>query len=136
MKKFVLLSLIAALLLCASFAVAEPVTSYADVQDALLLAAYKVKPLNVKLSGTVAAVIQSYSNENGFYLFVLVDDEDVSFWSTEDDNYFVAMVYSHRDVFPFVEGDAVTVEGQLVPIYSSPICPYIMPLKINGIEEF
>ena len=136
MKKIVLLSLIAALLLCASSAVAEPVASYADIQDALLLAAHKVKPMNVALSGTVAAVVQSYSNKNGFYLFVLVDDEDVSFWSTEDDNYFVAMVYSYRDVFPFAQGDVVTVEGQLVPLYSSPVCPYIMPLKINGMEEF
>lgn len=135
MKKIFAL-LLAAVLLLSSAAAAESLTSYADVQNLLLDAAYKVKPVNVQLSGTVVAVVPSYSNSEAFYLFVLVDDEDVTMWSTEDDNYFVAMVYSHREVFPFTQGDAVIVEGQLVPLYSSPVCPYIMPSKINGTEDF
>ena len=54
MKRIFILLLAAALLV--SCAAADPVTSYRDVQDLLLAAAYKVKPFDAVLSGTVHAV--------------------------------------------------------------------------------
>ena len=123
MKKIFVLFLVLALL--ASVAAAEPVTSYASVQDLLLAAAYKVKPFDASLTGVVHAVVPSYAFSDGFYLFVLVDPDDVSMWSTEDDNFFVTLVRTDEDPFPYAVGDTITVEGKVSPIYSSPVCPYI-----------
>lgn len=136
MKKLVILFLSVALFLSCSAAAADPLTSYADVQNLLLDAAYKIKPTDAILSGTVADVLHSYTFRNLFYLFVMVDPDDVSMWSTENDNYFVVQVYTDKDPFPFCQGDAVTVEGQVISIYSSPVCPYIKPDKINGSDDF
>ena len=134
MKRFFLLFLAAMLLI--SCAAADPVTSYREVQDLLLAAAYKVKPFDAVLSGTIHAVVPSYSFKNTYYLFVLVDENDVSMWSTEDDNFFVTMVTSEKDPFPFEVGGNITVEGRVASIYSSPVCPYITPEKINGSDDF
>ena len=134
MKKFFLLLLAISLLI--SSAAADPVTSYADVQDRLLAGAYKVPPFDAVLSGTIHAVVPSYSFKNTYYLFVLVDPEDVSMWSTEDDNFFVVIVSSDADPFPFSVGETITVEGTVPSVYSSPVCPYIKPDKINGSDDF
>ncbi len=132
MKRLLALFLFVAVLLLALSAAADPVSSYADVQDRLLAAAYKVKPFDAVLSGTLAAIVPSYTFKNCYYLFVMVDLDDVSQWSTEDDNYFVVNVSSDADPLPWEIGGKVTVEGQIVSIYSSPVCPYILPKKING----
>ena len=134
MKRFLAALLIIALLI--SCAAADPVASYYDVQKALLAAAYKVKPFDAILSGTVHAIVPSYSFKNTFYLFVMVDENDVALWSTEDDNYFVTMVQSETDPFPFEVGENITVEGQIISTYSSPVCPYITPGKINGSADY
>lgn len=135
MKRFLIVFLIAALLLAGS-AAADPLSSYADVQRELLEAAYKVKPFNAILSGQIAAVVQSPTFENTYYLFIMVDPDDVAMWSTEDDNYFVTIVSSKKDPFPFSQGDTITVEGQVASIYSSPVCPYITADKINGSADY
>lgn len=134
MKRFFLLCLAAMLLI--SCAVADPLSSYRAVQDVLLATAYKVQPFNAVLTGTISAIVPSYSFKNTYYLFVMVDPDDVSMWSTEDDNYFVALVRSDRDPFPFELGETITAEGQIAPIYSSPVCPYIIPEKINGSSDY
>lgn len=131
-----LLAVLLAALLVAGSAAADPIASYADVQDLLLAAAYKVPPADVILSGTVHAVVPSYSFGDMYYLFVLVDPDDVSMWSTEDDNFFVVALNSEQDPLPFSPGDVITVEGQVISIYSSPVCPYIKPAKINGSADF
>ena len=135
MKRLLAIFLLLALLI-SSTAAADPVTSYADVQEALLAAAYTVKPFDAALSGTVQAVVPSYSFKNTYYLFILVDENDVTMWSTEDDNFFVTMVSSEKDPFPFAVGDSITVEGRISSVYSSPVCPYITPDKINGSADY
>lgn len=113
----------------------DRITSYRDVQNLLLDAAYKVPRADVCLSGEVVTVIPSYSDNSAYYIFVMVDPDDVSMWSTEDDNFFVAMIYTDNTP-QFVQGDQITVEGQVISIYSSPVCPYIKTSKINGSEDF
>lgn len=135
-KLFVLLLSVVLSLALIVQASADPVSSYAAVQDQLLAAAYKIAPFDVVLSGQIAAIVPSYTFNNAYYLFVLVDPDDVSMWSTEDDNYFVAMVYTDKTPFPFTQGDAITVEGQIISIYSSPVLPYIKTSKINGSEDY
>lgn len=130
MKRF--LSVLLALLLLAGPVAADPVTSYASVQDKLLTGAYKVQPFDVALSGTVAAVVPSYSFRNTWYLFVLVDPDDVSMWSLEDDNFFYTIVSSDQDACPWEVGDAIIVEGQVVSVYSSPTCPYVAPGSVSA----
>ena len=130
MKKIISLIAVFVFLFSAS-AAADPITSYAEVQDKLLAAAYKVPKEDVILSGVVASIVPSYSNKNTYYLFVMVNDDDVSMWSTEDDNYFVTVLRSEDDPLPIVLDDIVTVEGRFISIYSSPICPYIDPYKIS-----
>lgn len=134
MKRLFIL-ILAALFITVS-AAADPVTSYRETQDRLLAGAYKVKPFEAELSGTVRAVVPSYSFNHTYYMFVQVDPDDVSMWSTEDDNFFVVMVSSDKDPFPFNEGDPVTVTGTVASVYSSPVCPYITPSLINGSEDF
>ena len=109
MKKFLAVLLAAAALSVS--ATAEPVTSYAEIQRALMAAAYKVAPMDAVLSGTVADVVQSLSAGNLFYILV-------------------------RGLPPFSPGDAVTVEGSVVSLFSSPACPYIVAEKINGSGGF
>lgn len=125
-----LLSVFLILMLLTASAAADPLTSYADVQRLLLAAAYKVAPFDVSLSGTVAAVVPSSSFANTWYLFVLVDPDDVAMWSLEDDNFFYTIVSGGQDTCPWEPGDAVTVEGQVVSVYSSPTCPYIAPGQV------
>ena len=134
MKRFITLFLACALILAALPAAAAPMTSYAAVQDQLLAGAYKVAPFDAILSGTVFAVQPSYTFKTSFYVFVAVDPDDVSMWSTEDDNFFVFLIDAGTDQAPYAAGDAVTVEGQVVSIYSSPVCPYIKPAKVNGAD--
>lgn len=123
-------------LIVGSAAADDPVTSYAAVQDRLLTAAYKVPPFDAVLTGTISAVIPSYSFKNTYYLFVMVDPDDVSMWSTEDDNFFVVIVSSDADPFPFNVGETITVEGTVPSVYSSPVCPYIVPKTINGADSW
>jgi len=130
MKKFLSLVIVFSFLFSVS-ASAEPITSYAEVQDQLLAAAYKVPKQDVILSGIIASIVPSYSFKNTYYLFVMVDDDDVSMWGPEDDNYFVTVLRSEADPLAFDVGDAVTVEGRFFSIYSSPVCPYIDPYKIS-----
>ena len=125
MKKTILALILAIVLSCSASASAEPVSSYLDVQERLLSAAYKVPKFDVALSGTVSDIVHSYTFKDLYYIFVMVDPNDVSMWSTEDDNYFVADYYLKEDTMPFEVGDSITVEGQVVSIYSSPVCPYI-----------
>lgn len=134
MKRFTALFLAAVLLLVALPASAAPMTSYAAVQDLLLAAAYKIQPADVALSGTVHSVVPSYTFKTTYYIFVAVDPDDVSMWSTEDDNFFVFVLDAGADPLPVNVGDAVTVEGQVISIYSSPVCPYIKPSKVNGAD--
>lgn len=118
-------------------AAADPITSYAEIQRALMSAAYKVPPMDAALSGTVADVVQSLSAENLFYIVVRVDDpDDAALWSLEDDNYFIAQLHTGGGPPPFSPGDAVTVEGSVVSLFSSPACPYIVAEKINGSGGF
>ena len=134
MKKLLFLLLISTMVI--STATADPITSYADVQNLLLAAAYKVPPTDVILCGTVHAIVPSYSFSDTYYLFVLVDPGDVSMWSTEDDNFFVVIFSSEQDPLPFTQGDGITVEGQVISVYSSPVCPYIYPKTINGSTDY
>ena len=130
MKKFCLFLLAAAMLITP--AAADRFTSYAEVQRILLAPAYKTGNQAVRLSGTVSEVLHSYTFKDMFYMFVLVDPDDVAMWSTEDDNFFVVQVTTDQDPFPFKLGETVTVEGKMTPLYSSPVCPYIIPETING----
>lgn len=123
-------------LLLIGSAAADPVASYRSVQESLLAAAYTVQPFDAVLSGAVAAVVPSYSFKNTYYIFVRVDEGDVAMWSTEDDNFFVTMLTSEADPFPFEVGENITVEGRISPVYSSPVCPYITPEKINGSADY
>ena len=134
MKRFFVLILACALVLTVLPASADPLTSYAAVQDQLLAAAYKIAPFDVILSGTVFAVQPSYTFKTTFYVFVAVDPDDVSMWSTEDDNFFVFLIDAGTEQPPYAAGEAVTVEGQVISIYSSPVCPYIKPAKVNGAD--
>lgn len=126
---FILITLLA--ILCGSASAAGPVSSYADVQDMLLAAAYKVPPFDAVLTGTIYAMVPSYSSPDIYYLFVMVDPDDVSFWSTEDDNFFVALINTKGDPLPYELGESITVEGQIVSTYSSPVCPYLYPKNIT-----
>lgn len=134
MKRFLAMILAAVLALAVLPAAAAPLTSYAAVQDLLLAAAYKTPPADVVLSGTVHSVVPSYTFKTTYYIFVAVDPDDVSMWSTEDDNFFVFILDTGADPLLVNVGDAVTVEGQVVSIYSSPVCPYIKPSKVNGTD--
>lgn len=134
MKK--LFALFLAAMLMTGSAAAAPVTSYREVQNALLAAAYKVKPFEAALTGEIFSIVPSYTFKNTYYLFVIVDPDDVSMWGPEDDDFFVTIINSEKDPFPFSQGDTVTVEGKISSIYSSPVCPYIKAEKINGSDNF
>ena len=127
-----LLVLFLSLVLLAGSAAADPITSYAEVQNLLLAGAYKVPPFDAILTGTLYGVAPSYTYENTYYLFIMVDSEDVSMWSTEADNFFVVILNAEK--VPFELGETITVEGKIVSVYSSPVCPYITPNMINGIQ--
>lgn len=133
---FVLSLLLAALVLLPLSAVADDlhVTSYKELQDIILKQAYKLPRMNATLTGELFAIVPSYTFEKTYYLFIMVDPDDVSMWSTEDDNFFVTLFGTDLDTFPFAVGDTLTVSGRVAPTYSSPVCPYITCETINGVS--
>lgn len=92
-------------------------------------------PINLEIEGTIRDI--THTGPNNHYDMTLVIDEPNATAPVGEDLPIIDVHFRlHVDPIPFQVGDTITVYGEVNPLYSSVMVPYLLARYINGSDDF